>query len=70
MADLDKIKKQIAEEQKEVYGDGSVGSTTPDPEQNDTDEMFKEVVGHEPTSEDSLEKDVEKAEQENEALSE
>lgn len=66
MTDLDKIKKEIAEEQKEVYGDESVAGTTSDPEQNDTDEMFKEVVGHEPTEEDSLEKEVAKAEKENE----
>lgn len=70
MTDLDKIKKQVAEEQKEIYGDESVGGTTTDPEGNDTDEMFKEVVGHEPTEDDSLEKEVEKAEKENESPSE
>jgi len=63
--DLDQIKKRVAEEQKEVYGDESVASGAPTLDGSDTDEMFKDVVGHEPETE-SIESEVAKAEREDE----
>jgi hypothetical protein len=61
--DIKKVKEEIKKEEKEFYGDETISGSSPSPESDDdTKEAFKDIIGHEPKSDTSLEEEVEAAE--------
>lgn len=63
--DADEVKKEVEKQKEEFYGDEAMGSGSPAPEtDDDTSEMMKEVVGHEPKNrDDTIAKEVNEAEE-------
>jgi hypothetical protein len=61
--DAEDVKKEVEKQKKEFYGNESIGSGSPSPEtDDDAGKAMKEVTGHEPDRDTTIEDEVEAAE--------